>query len=311
MQIIDFNAYIGAYEEKKPTWLKNVRAFYNHEIQAICTDARALLIPLDDHLIHRGDGVFESFACINRKILELDKHLDRLQSSLAAISLELPVSKEELRQILIETARAGNFSYGSVRLLIGRGRGGFGVDPKECPNASLYIIAIESKERSEEFWANGMTAARSNIPVKQHYLAKIKSTNYLPNVLMAQEAHKKGVNMTFSFDENNYLAESAIANVGMYKDNIFYFPKFGHILTGTAVSLAIEIAKEIASVEMTDITEEMLISATEVFAFGSTLTCMAIVQYNNKDIADGKVGTMAKILRTKLIEKYDLHGIEY
>ncbi len=311
MQILDYNSYIQAYKALEIDWLQNVRAFYNYEIDAICTDPKALLIPLDDHLIHRGDGVFESFACINRKILQLDKHVERLQSSLDAIGIVLPLSLKELRNILIETAKAGNFSYGSLRLLIGRGRGGFGVDPKECKKASIYIIALENKQRSEDFWNNGMTACRSKIPVKQHYLAKIKSTNYLPNVLMAQEAHKEKVNITFAFDENNFLAESAIANVGIYKDNTFYFPKFDHILTGTAVMLAIEIAKEIANVEITNISEEMLVQAEEVFAFGSTLTCMGITQYNHKDIGNGKVGEKAKYIRAKLIEKYDINGVEY
>ncbi len=311
MQILDYNSYINAYNALDINWLHNVRAFYNHEIKAICKDPKALLIPLDDHLIHRGDGVFESFACINRKILQLDKHLERLLISLNAIHINLTISVEQLREIIIETAKAGDFSYGSIRLLIGRGRGGFGVDPKECREASIYIIALEAKERSEDFWNKGMTAFKSQIPVKQHYLAKIKSTNYLPNVLMAHEAHKENVSMTFAFDENNFLAESAIANVGIYKDNTFYFPKFDHILTGTAVILAIEIAKEIGNVEITNISEDMLINAEEVFAFGSTLTCMGIIAYNHKAIGSGKVGEKAQYLRKKLIEMYDTNGVDY
>ncbi len=156
-----------------------------------------------------------------------------------------------------------------------------------------------------------MTASRSAIPTKQQYLAKIKSTNYLPNVLMAQEAFKEKVDMVFTFDENGYLAESAICNVAMYKDNTIYFPKFDNILCGTVALLAIELAKTIAEVQLINITDEMLESADEIFALGSTLACMGIVEYKHKKVGAGVVGEKAKELRKLLTKHFEQEGTEY
>ncbi len=311
VNIVDYDTYVNLYKQLPLYGIENVKAFYNHALKAFCKDPRALFISLDDHLVHRGDGVFESLTCRERKILNLDNHLSRLTESLSAIKLELPVSMEELRTLILQTVQIADFANGSVRLLLGRGRGGFGIDPKECKEASIYIIASEGKARDHAFWAKGMTAARSIIPVKQRYLAKIKSTNYLPNVLMSQEAHDKNVDLVFSFDENNHLAESAICNVAMYKDGIFYFPKFDNILSGTTVLLAIEKAKSLGKVEITDITEDLLLEADEILAIGSTMACVGIVEYNKKIISNGKVGAIALRLKDLLLEDYSHEGVSY
>ncbi len=312
-KILSYDEYVGELKKLplESEGLLQVKAFYNHSIQAFCKDVHALLIALDDHLVHRGDGVFESLTCRDRKIINLDKHLQRLASSLQAIQLNLPMSFEELRALIIQTAQIADFNNGSLRLLIGRGRGGFGVNPNECKEASVYIIASEQKPRDNTFWQKGLTAARSNIPVKQKYLAKIKSTNYLPNVLMALEANEKEVDIVFSFDSNNHLAESAICNLAIYKDNTFYFPTFDNILAGTTVLLAIEKAKLLGNVEIMDITEDFLMAADEILAIGSTIACVGIVEYSKQKVGNGKVGKMALALKDLLLESYFEESIPY
>ncbi len=311
MRVVDYDGYVLLRKEQKLKGLDNVKAFYNYSLDIFCKDPHALLIPLDDHIVHRGDGVFESMTCRKRKIIQLDKHLSRLQNSLDALSMVLPISLEELRTKIIQTASLADFEEGSIRLLIGRGTGGFSVDPKESEELSIYIIASKSDGKKPDYYTNGFKAHRSEIPIKQRYLAKIKSTNYLPNVLMTQEAHDKKVDLTFSFDENNHLAESAISNVAMFKDNIFYFPTFEHILSGTTVMLAIEKAKSIAEVKICDITEEFFQSADEIFSIGSVWACVGVVEYNYKKIGEGKVGPMALKLKDLLLENVVEEGVSY
>ncbi len=311
MRIVDYETFTKLRKEQELKGINNIKAFYNHTLDIFCKDNHALMLPLDDHIVHRGDGVFESIACRKRKVIQLDKHLARLQNSLEALSMKLPLTLSELREKILQTATLADFDEGSIRLLIGRGVGGFGVDPKECPQASLYIIAAESKAKKNDDYLQGFTAHRSEIPVKQRYLAKIKSTNYLPNVLMSQEAHDRNVDIVFSYDVNNHLAESAISNVGMYKDGIFYFPTFEHILSGTTVITAMEKAKELGEVCLKDITEEFLQSADEVFSIGSVWACVGVTQYNYKDIGNGKVGPMALKLRELLLQNIVDEGIAY
>ncbi len=313
IEILNFEDYVEKLHELplENEAIMQVKAFYNHTVQAFCTDPRALLIPLDDHLVHRGDGVFESLTCRDRKIINLDKHLERLASSLNAIKLDPPVSLLELREIIILTARVGDFENGNIRVLIGRGRGGFGINPRECKEASIYIIASEQEPRSDAFWNKGIKAVRSNIPVKQKYLAKIKSTNYLPNVLMSMEANEQEADIAISFDDKGYVAESSICNLAIFKKDTFYFPTFDSILAGTTVLQAIEKAREIAKVEIVNITEEMLREADEVLAIGSTIACVGIVEYNQKKINKGIVGEKTLKLKDLLLEDYFANSVEY
>lgn len=311
MKVVDYDTYVDMYKELPIKGIENVKAFYNHTLKVFCTDPHALFISLDDHLVHRGDAVFESMTCRNRKIVKLDNHLKRLVNSLKAISLTLPISMEELKKYIVETARIGNFDNGSIRLLLGRGRGGFDVDPFECPEASIYIIASEQQPKDDTFWNKGLSAIRSHIPTKQQYLAKIKSTNYLPNVLMALEARKENANLAFSFDEHGYLAESAICNVAIVKEGTFYFPKFDNILSGTTALLSIEQAKKIGKVELANISEEMLKNADEVLAIGSTIACASVTSYEHKKIGNGEVGIYAKKLRELILLSYEEDGQAY
>ena len=105
---------------------------------------------------------------------------------------------------MLDVAREGGEPYGGLKVLLGRGCGGLGVDPAECPQSSLYIVATKGRPLPESFWQKGLTAARSAVPAKQEWLAQIKSTNYLANALMAKEAREKGVDLTFSFDEDGF-----------------------------------------------------------------------------------------------------------
>ncbi len=276
----------------------SVTAFYEHRIGAICKDVRYLLAPIDDHLVHRGDGIFESLKLDQGKILELDAHIQRLKRSAETLGLVSPLAWDELREIIIAVARAGGEPEGTLKLLMGRGEGGLGISPKECPVASFYCIAAKTNPLPASFWEKGLTACRSKIPAKSAFMAQIKSTNYLPNVFMAQEAEDRGVGVSICFDYNGYLAEAAIANVAMIDaKGVFVLPHFRHALPGTTALLAKSLAEECMQVEVRDIYEKELYDAKEILLLGTGPECVAITHYEGQAIGEGKPGKMAKMLR--------------
>jgi len=276
----------------------DVTAFYEHRMGAICKDTRYLLVPLDDHLVHRGDGIFESLSLAQGKILELDAHMERLQRSAEALEILAPLPWDDLCEIIIEVAKAGNAPHGSLKVLMGRGEGGMGISPKECPHASFYCVASRSKPLPESFWEKGISACRSKIPAKQEYMAQIKSTNYLPNVFMTQEAEKQGVKVSLSFDSSGYLAEAAIANVGMIDpQGVFVLPHFRHALPGTTALLAKSLAEKFLKVELRDTLEDDIFKAKELFILGTGPECVAITHYEGKAIGDGRPGAITKQMK--------------
>ncbi|MBQ4616426.1 MAG: aminotransferase class IV [Mailhella sp.] len=291
---------------------RSVTAFYEHRMGAICTDARFLLVPLDDHMVHRGDAIFESLTLLQGRVLQLDAHLARMRGSAEKLELNPSCSWEDVREIILDVARAGAAPHGGIKVLLGRGEGGLGVDPKECPASSLYIVATKGAPKPESFWEKGITAAKSSIPAKQEWIAKIKSTNYLANALMAREAREKGVNVTFSFDESGFLAEAAIANVAMVdREGRLLLPQFRHVLPGTTALLAAEIAKSFMPVVLTDITEEILEDAAEILVLGTTCECVAVTHYNGKPVGDGRPGPIADRLRHLLHDALVTGGVPF
>ncbi len=281
----------------------SILAFYEHRFGAICTDARLMLAPLDDHLVHRGDGVFETIRFTERKVIHLDAHLHRLASSAEGLDLALPCSLEHLREIILEVARAGNEPEGNLRVLVGRGPGGFGISPSECPEPTLYVAAYRVEPHSEEWYAKGLTAFRSEVPVKPAMLARLKTTNYLSGVLMTLEAMRKKMDVALSFDADNCLTEAAIANVAVVDaQGTLVLPEFRNALAGTVATKAMELARTFMPVQMRRIPEAELESIQEMMILGTAHECVGVTHFEGRPIGNGKTGPVAHKLR-KLIRE--------
>ena len=310
--VLDVAAWTARLMELPRYGAANVTAFYEHRMGAICRDPHLLLVPLDDHMVHRGDAIFESLSLLEGRIIQLDAHLERMKHSADVLALEPPCPWEDVRRIIIDVAVTGGEPYGGLKVLLGRGCGGLGVDPAECSESSLYIVATRSRPMPESFWQKGLTAARSAIPAKQEWLAQIKSTNYLANALMTREAREKGVDVTFSFDENGFLAEAAIANVAMVdREGRMLMPEFRRALPGTTSLRAMELARAFMPVVITDITEEILEQASEILVLGTTCECVAVTHYNGTPVGDGRPGPMADRLRHLLHDALVTGGVPF
>lgn len=312
MNVLSSSAYLNQLLAVPRPGAADILAFYEHRVGAICTDARLMLAPLDDHLCHRGDGVFESINYRQRRMFQLDAHMERLVNSAASLKLAAPCPWDEIRATILAVAAAGNEEVGAIRVLLGRGPGGFGISPAECPQASLYIVAMRSRIPGDAWYQKGLTAFKSAIPAKQEYLARIKNINYLPNVLMTEEARVRQMDMAFSFDEHGNLAEAAIANVGIVdKDGVLVCPEFTSSLPGTTVLAAFEAAEGWLPTAQRPISEADIASAREVLIFSSGPLCVGVTHYEGRPVGNGAPGPVTQNLLKRLEENLLAQGTAF
>jgi len=311
-EIVPTDAYLTRLLEAPRPGIDSVLAFYDHRLGVIGTDPRLLLIPLDDHLVHRGDGVFETLKYLGRRLYQVKPHFDRMRRSAEAIYLKPPCPWEAVPELALAVCRAGGADDGMVRVLIGRGPGGFGIDPAECPTSSLHIVAYEFHSRPEAVFEQGVTAFRTSIPAKQNYLAKIKSIDYLPNVLMKREATQRGEDYPVCYDDKGFLAEGATENICLVDAaGRFVVPELNNALTGTTLLRAVELMHNEVEVVFTGIREEDIATAREMFILGTTNDCLSIVRYNGVPVGDGRPGPISKRIKTLLIADIIANGTAF
>jgi len=289
---------------------QNILAFYEHRIGAVGRDPRLMLLPLDDHLAHRGDGIFETIKYVDGRMYRLDKHLARMKTSAGGIYLEPPCSWDDVRALILAVAAAGEERTGQMRVLLGRGPGGFSIDPAESPVSSLYIVAYRFTPKPESWYEKGLTGFRTDIPAKQGYLARIKTANYLPNMLMIREANERGKDVPFCFDDEGYLTESAIANICLVNsDGVVEVPEFTNALPGTTIRRALELLEGKVTHRMRRITEADISRASEVLMLGTGPDCVAVVDYEGQRIGNGRQGPICVLLRSLIREDVRATGV--
>jgi len=299
----DANAYLNMLLKAPRSGAAEIYAYYDHRVGVIGTDPALMLLPLDDHLVHRGDGVFETMKFVSGKLYQLDAHFDRLIFSAQSIFLEPPCPWKELKEMVLDVARAANQEQGMVRVLLGRGPGGFGIDPEECPASSVYIVAYKLHPRPESVYQKGATASRCSLPAKKGLLAKIKSVNYLPNVLMKREAKQGGWDYSLCFDDQGFVAEGIVENICLVDgQGRLVVPELNNALTGTTLMRALDAVKGEVPVIFRQVREDDLYLAREVILLGTTIDALSVVRYNKKPIHDARPGPISKRMRQFLLQ---------
>lgn len=299
--ILDTESWIQRVQQQQRPKAEHLFAFYDHNIGAICCDPNQMLVPLDDHLVHRGDGIFETLSILERRIILLDEHLSRLALSAKKLKISFPCSPIELKEYIVATAQAANISKGNIRILIGRGPGGFDINPSESPKHSLYIAVYSSSPHKEYWYEKGLTACKSQLPAKPNILAQIKTVSCIFGVLASIEALEQNVDLTLSFDDNQCLTEAATANIVIIDNNgNFILPEFQNILVGTILKKTIQLVKNFMPITTRCIKEYELTNAQEVLVVGTTYFCLSITTYEGYSIGTGKTGPIGQKLRTIL-----------
>jgi branched-chain amino acid aminotransferase len=285
----------------------NYFAMYSSLYRGVVTDPVLMMLPIDDHIVHRGDGVFEALKAVRGSIYNFHGHFERLESSARGLALPMPESFERLRDIVAATFRAAGRPDAMLRIYVSRGPGGFGVNPYECPASQLYVVVTALGTPFMRLHPEGARVRTSSIPAKSTAMAIIKNCNYAPNVLMKKEAADAGVDFTAGFDENGFLTEGATENMGIVSENNrLLFPKLDRILAGTTMLRVMALAEELArngrltGVAFADITREDIAHAREFLVTGTTINVAAAVSFDGRPIADGRPGPLWRELNDLL-----------
>ena len=283
-------------------------AMFSSVFGGIVTDPRLMVVPMDDHLVHRGDGVFETVKIVSNRIYLLRQHVARLFASAERIGLNPKWTADEIGSLVQATARAAKRPDALVRILLSRGPGSLGVNPYDCPEPALHIMVHKLVPSFMDAHPAGARIRSSAVPVKPGFFANAKTCNYLPNVLMKKEAVDAGVDFTVSFDERGHVAEGATENIGVLtKKRELLVPKVDRILAGTTMLRVLELAREeligpyLDRVDHAELNRKDLQHAGECFIFGTTPDVTAVVEFDGRTIGDGAPGPVFKHLSELLL----------
>ena len=281
----------------------NYLTMYSSLWKGYITDPELMLIPIDDHLVHRGDGVFDVMRCVNGKIYQLDAHLRRLERSAKGISLDFPDDYKNIKDIIKELIRAGGIRDCIIRVIVSRGPGSFTVNPYDCPESQLYVNVIRFRSPPDRFIKEGVKLISSKVPIKEPFFARIKSCNYLPNVLMKMEALNTGYDFAVSIDGDGCLGEGATENIGVVtKTGVLKLPGFDRTLAGITAGRIYEFSKILKEEKIIDdycfdsIPLSEAYEAREIFLAGTSITILPVVKFDDRVIGDGKPGSVYKRL---------------
>jgi len=290
------NLFSALSHDRKP-WHEDYLAMYSTQWKGYTTDPALMMVPVDDHLVHRGDGVFDVMRCLDGKIYQMEAHLSRLEKSAKAISLTFPKEYKDIREIIKELARIGGEKDCLIRIILSRGPGGFTTNPFECPSSQIYINIIRHPVYPEKYYSEGISVVTSKIPIKTSFFATTKSCNYLQNVLMKMEAISQGFRFSLSLDENRNLAEGSTENVGIVtREGVLKFPGFDNTLAGITVQRVAALAEALVyertlrKIRFDKIPLEEAYQSAEVFLTGTSIHILPVVRYDGRDIGNGRPG---------------------
>lgn len=230
---------------QKNPFFKDYLACYSTWLGGVVTEPHLMLVPLDDHMVTRGDGVFETLKAVNRGIYLLEEHLDRFWKSAETISLTPPMSQDQMKNIILATLKIANSPDVMIRAYLSRGPGNFSVNPYEPVGPQFYLAITRLNPTPLEKYTQGVSLCLSKIPSKPSWLAQVKSCNYLPNVLMRKEAVDRSFDYIIGLDDQGFVTEGPTENFMMIdQDGVLTYPSPDFILRGTTMMRLNQIAKE-------------------------------------------------------------------
>ncbi|OWM86616.1 hypothetical protein CDL15_Pgr015651 [Punica granatum] len=306
--VLDGSEVIQRMRARREEWQgkQQFLAMYSSVLGGITTDPAAMLIPMDDHMVHRGHGVFDTAAIMDGFLYELDQHLDRILRSASMAKIRPPFDRETIRQILIRTVSISKCREGSLRYWLSAGPGNFQLSCSGCPESALYAIVIQDQS---PFDSGGVKVITSSVPIKPPQFATTKSVNYLPNVLSKMEAEEDGAFAAIWLDGDGFVAEGPNMNVGFItRERELLMPCFDKILSGCTAKRVLNLAEglgkkgEIRGITLRDVTVEEGKAAEEMMLIGSGVLIRPVVQWDNQLIGDGKEGPVARALHDAIVE---------
>jgi 4-amino-4-deoxychorismate lyase len=284
-------------------------AFYSSQLGGIVTDPALMVIPFDDHMVHRGHGIFDTAGIVNGRIYDLDAHLDRFLKSAERSKLKLPGDRAMLRDIIIRTTAASGRRDGSIRYWLSSGPGSLELMPAAGAEPGFFVMIFPGLVYPERFKTEGVRVMTTAYPIKPPLYAITKTTNYLPNVLMQMEAKEAGFDNGVFIDHEGHVGESSNMNVAFVNaHDVFVHPRFDHILSGCTSLRLLELARTLVSrglisdVKVEPVAMADAVAAKEMLLIGSSVKVAGIVQWDEHTIGTGKPGPVAAALLELLEE---------
>ena len=266
-------------------------------------------ISVFDHGFLFGDGVFEGMRSYNGKVFRLREHMIRLWDSAKALMIEIPLTIEEMEAAVNETLKVNGLSQsdGYIRLIVTRGIGTLGLDTHFCNNPQVIIIADHLALYPKEFYEKGLDiVTASTARINPSMLSpKIKSLNYLNNILAKIEGHQAGCVEVLMLNTRGEVAECSGDNIFIVKNGILHTPpEEAGILVGITRQTVIDIAGEMGIVvKENPMTQYDVYVADECFLTGSAAELIPVVKVDGRPIGTGKPGPMTQQLLARFHEE--------
>ena len=257
-------------------------------------------ISVFDHGLLYGDGIFEGIRFYNDRVTCLEEHIDRLFDSAKAIHLEIPSTREEVGNTVIETIKRNQLHDGYVRLVVTRGTGGLGLSPYRCEKASIIVIASTISLYPQEKYEKGLilSTCATRRPTHDSLSPSVKSLNYLSNVMAKVEALASGAEEGVMLNTEGYVAECTGDNIFVVKDDVILTPtvasgSLNGITRRVVIDLAIKANFELKEIQMS---RYDMYTADELFLTGTAAEVVPVAQYDKRIIGEGKPGPVTRQL---------------
>ena len=316
-------------------------AFYSSWTDCITTDPSAMVLPMDDHMAHRGHGVFDTAHLHAGHLHMLDRHVERFFKSMRAANIPPPFDRDKISALILRVAAASGLREGQLRFYASAGPGGFALDQAECVRSVFYCVAVKARSNGPSDALNGGVAVvTSAVPIKPPAFATVKSTNYLPNALVVADAKRRGARYGIWLTEDGkHVAEGPSMNVGFVvrrsrdsdedasdEENEatrplrFLTPPWDKTLAGCTVARAVEMVDE-GRFEHLGLKGPALIepvpldvarNAVELMLIGSVINCVPITRWDGADVGEdrGAVGAVAVAMRDAIERDFDENAKE-
>lgn len=272
-------------------------------------------ISVFDHGLLYGDGVFEGIRSYNCLVFRLKQHLDRLYESAHTIMLEISMTKDTLTEVLIKTLKLNKLRDAYIRLVVTRGTGDLGLDPRKCKRPTVFIITDKIALYPAEFYKNGLAIVtvptQRNIPEALN--PQVKSLNYLNNILAKIEAINAGVEEAIMLNEAGYVTECTGDNIFIVKGNkLITPPVYLGALRGITRTAVIELARR-ASIEVFEdvLTRHDLFNSDECFLTGTAAEIIPVVKIDGRKIAQARPGRVTARLMSDFHKLTKVDGVRY
>ncbi len=268
-----------------------------------------------DHGLLYGDGVFEGIRSYNGLIFKLQEHIDRLFESAHTIMLEIPMTKERMIKVVKESLRVNRLRDAYVRLVVTRGEGDLGLDPRKCSKPTVFVIADKIQLYPKKLYEQGLSlitvATQRNVPEALN--PQIKSLNYLNNILGKIEAVNAGFEEAIMLSHSGYVTECTGENIFlMRKKKLLTPPAYIGVLRGITRQTVMELAVHYRlAVSEELLTRHDLFNADEVFLTGTAAEIVPVVKIDGRLIGRGKPGPVTKKLQDAFHQLTRTTGVRY